>query len=264
MDELIQEEYNKIKNLKQYQGFSEERLIGIATARVKKADKDLDVNDLFTAKEEKKLAKELLHKYLDDYVIETISDKNTLKQVVYLEVLNVRLQDILNNLHKDSKGVPLQLIDSIHKNIDAIVSLKEKLGLIRQKEAQEEGSVYSVLDSLKRKFKKFREENQASRFVPCEHCGKNTLLKIRIDAWEAQKHPFFKDKLLFNETLIRLYLEKKISSKDVGDIFGTSQDYTDWLVNKAWKTNPIYNEIEKEVTANTTAQDTYKNITPKE
>jgi gas vesicle protein len=251
MDEQIQSSLNRIKNLTQYRGLSEEKLIEIATAKVKEFDNDLNVADLFEDKLEKKQAKELLRRYIKDYVIDTISDKNTVKQVVYLEILNNRLQTILNSFHKDSsKVLPLQLVDSVHKNIDAIVSLKEKLGLLRDKNKEQQNTVYEVLGTLKKKFKKWREENQASRFVPCAHCGKNTLLKIRIDAWEAQKHPFFKDKLLFNEEIIRLYVSNIITKENVAKIFGFSKDHVDWLVDKAWKTNPKYTQIENDIREN--------------
>jgi hypothetical protein len=42
---------------------------------------ELDIAHLFSDSEEKKLGVELSKKYLTDYVIESISDKNTLKQV---------------------------------------------------------------------------------------------------------------------------------------------------------------------------------------
>jgi hypothetical protein len=58
------------------------------------------------------------------------------------------------------------------------------------------------------------------------------MLKIRMESWEAQKHPFFKDRLLGNEQLIRLYKLGKLTREDVAAILGTSADYADWLINK--------------------------------
>lgn len=245
MDEIIQKEIERLSRLKQYQGLSEERMIEIATKNLEENDPDLKMDDLFLDKAEKRSAKVLLEKYLGDYSVETISDKNTLKQLVYLEILNNRLQKVLNSLHQDNKSVPLQIVDSIHKNINEIGNLKDKLGLSVGK-GQDGSSIYSVLEMYKRKFKKWREENQASRFIPCKHCGKNSLLKIRTDSWESQKHPFFKDKLLFNEELVRLYIQGVITKENIAKIFETSKDYIDWLVDKAWKTNPKYQEIESE------------------
>jgi len=39
------------------------------------------------------------------------------------------------------------------------------------------------------------------------------MLKIRTEAWEAQKHPFFKDRILANKHLVKLYKDKKITKK---------------------------------------------------
>jgi hypothetical protein len=60
------------------------------------------------------------------------------------------------------------------------------------------------------------------------------MLKMRTEAWEAQKHPYFKDRLLGNEQLIRLYKLGKLTKEDVASVLGTSPDYTDWLINK-WR-----------------------------
>jgi hypothetical protein len=244
--EAIEKEVERIRRLKQYQPLSIEELTKIATKNLEENDPDLEMDALFLNKTEKKSAKVLLDKYLSDYSVETISDKNTLKQLVYLEILNNRLQTILNSHHENDKTVPLQLVDSIHKNINEINTLKDKLGLSVGKD-QQGNSVYSIIEMYKRKFKKWREDNQASRFVPCKHCGKNTLLKIRTEAWEAEKHPFFKDKLLFNEELVRLYVEGTLTKDNLSKILGTSKDYIDWLVDKAWTSNPEYQKLQSEV-----------------
>jgi len=57
-------------------------------------------------------------------------------------------------------------------------------------------------------------------------------LKIRTDAWEAQNHPFFKDRVLANKHLLKMYLDKKISRKDVALVLDCSSDYIDWMIKK--------------------------------
>jgi hypothetical protein len=58
------------------------------------------------------------------------------------------------------------------------------------------------------------------------------ILLVKPDAWESQKHPFFSDRILGNEHLIKLYNEGKVSKEDLALIFEVSSDYIDWLVNK--------------------------------
>jgi len=96
---------------------------------------------------------------------------------------------------------------------------------------------FNYIQKLKLKFKKWKEENQASRTAICPHCSKLILFNIRIDAWEAKKHPFFKDRLLANEHLWQLYKEGKITKDDIANILGCSSDYVIWL-DKKISSNP--------------------------
>lgn len=191
----------------------------------------LGVEGLFTDKEEIKLAKELEKKYLSEYNIETISDKNLLSNLIYLEVIHIaKLQKSANEFTVSNDQLPWQLLDAIHKNITQILNIKEKLGLNKKEEISNDA--FQSLELLKKKFKVWAENNQASRTLVCPHCSQMIMLKIRTDKWEAQKHPYFRDRLLGNESLIRLYKQGKLTREDVASILGTSSDYTDWVVNK--------------------------------
>lgn len=197
-----------------------------------------DIKDLFIDKEEKALAKDLVSKYLQDYTIETVSDKNTLGQLVYLEILHFRMQNILNAQNKpDEKGqkpnyVSEKLIDAFHKNLREIVGLKEKLGITRENKDEEAKDAYSYLETIKKKYQIWLKENQASRYLTCPHCSEAILLKIKTDAWEAQKHPWFRDRILSNTRIVELYARGTITKEDVAAIFEVSTDYADWLTQK--------------------------------
>lgn len=191
----------------------------------------LGVEGLFTDKEEIKLAKELERKYLSAYNIETVSDKNLLYFLIYLEVIHIaKLQKSANEFTTTNDNLPWQLLDAIHKNITKIVEIKEKLGLGKKEEVSNDA--FKSLELLKKKFKVWAENNQASRTLVCPHCSQMIMLKMRTTSWEAQKHPFFRDRLLGNEQLIRLYQQNKLTKEDVANILGTSPEYTDWLVTK--------------------------------
>jgi DNA-directed RNA polymerase subunit RPC12/RpoP len=181
--------------------------------------------------EERKIASSLLEKYLRDYSIESISDINTLKEVIYYEIIQYRLQDKLNDF-ATQKTIPIQLVNVMHENSEAIIKLKNSLGLFSNKEKK---TNYDVLKHLKKRFSLWLEENQASRTITCPHCSKVVLLKIRTKEWEAQKHPFFKDRVIYNKHLFNLFKLNKISKKDVADILETSEDYVDWVIEKIEK-----------------------------
>ena len=187
--------------------------------------------------EEKKVVENLLEKYLRDYSIETISDVNTLKEVIYYEVIQHRLQDKMNEL-AENKTIPIQLVNVMHENSDAIIRLKNSLGLFETKEKDDK----DVLNLLKKRFKVWLAENQGSRTLICPHCNKMVLLKIKTDAWEAQKHPFFKDRILYNKHLIKLLNDNKINKEDVAKILECSIDYVDWVIDKIEHTKEIKKE----------------------
>jgi DNA-directed RNA polymerase subunit RPC12/RpoP len=187
---------------------------------------------MFSNKAEIKQSRLLLGKYLDDYSIETISDKNTLKEVIYLEIVQQRLQEKLNEFYAgDAKAVPLQLVELIHKNSEAILKLKFSLGLSKEKETKKSG--LDVLGELKKRFAIWRSENQGSRTLSCPHCGKMIMLKIRTDAWKAQKHPFFQDRILTNKHLLELYKKGTLTKKDVAKVLECASDYVDWIIEKS-------------------------------
>lgn len=238
----VQRKFNKLK--KDNPNKSEEELLSLAKEEIeaKYKVKEVEIDAKFLNVAEKKYAQSLLKKYLEDYTIETVSDRNTLSQLIYLEVLQSRLQDALNEFYQLSKAVPKEPLDSIHKNTDKIISLKNTLGITRTKQEETVKDAYSYVQMLFRKRKRWLQENQASRYLTCPHCSKAVLLKIKTDAWEAQKHPFFRDRILGNEHLIELYKQNKLSREDLAKVFQTSADYVDWLVERCWKLPSVAND----------------------
>ena len=198
----------QLRNL-QFLKDDEEKLLASAKRKVKLADKDLNTASMFSDRREQILAKNLLKKYLDDYVIETIADKNTLKQLIYFEVIQYRLQEITNSVHSENKAVPLKYLDSLHKNSNQIISLKQTLGITHEKDNK--GNLYQNLGNLMKKFAIWRKENIGERTIVID--GKVLRLKLRVDKYEVAKHPFFKGRFLTNKKLLKLYKEALELSK---------------------------------------------------
>ncbi len=236
-EQEIKDKATVLKNLVSFKKRSEEYILDKARELLEKEKSGIDMVSMFTNRKEIKRARILLEKYLEDYTIESISDKNTLKEVIYLEIVQQRLQEKLNEYYdKDSKAVPIQLVETIHKNSEAILKLKSSLGLNKEKEQR---SSIDVLSTMKIRFKQWLKQNQASRTLLCPHeeCGKMIMLKMKTEEWEAQKHPFFKDRVLGNVHLVKLYLDKVITKDDVAKVLEASKDYVDWLVDK-WQLSP--------------------------
>ena len=238
----IQAKYRQIRHLRDFKDMPSDQVLEAAKRFVQREDEAFEIITRFKDNKEKKLAKRLLNKYLDDFSNVTISDKNILKDLIYFEVVQLRLQSKLNDLHERDNAIPGKLLDSMHTNSDKILSLKNSLNLLSR---HTEGN-YETLEKLKKKFRAWRSENQGSRSLICPHCGKMTLLKIKTDIWETQKHPFFRDKILANDYLVKLYREKRITKQDVAKILEVSDDYIDWLIGKWYsrETSPDPNKQE--------------------
>ncbi len=197
----------------------------------------LDITDKFKGEAEKTLAQSLLTRYLADFVIESVSDINALKEIIYLEIVQFRLQDKLNDMYTDdTKMVNWDTLEVIHKNSDCILKLKATLGLKSDLEKLDD---YSALENLKRRHKQWRAENQGSRYLKCPHCCKPILLKIKTEAWDAGKHPFFQDNFLCNQTLLENLDQTVLIDRDfIAKVFDTSPNYINWILNHM-KNSPL-------------------------
>ena len=237
MEEPKSNLYTRFKNMHQYKNLSDERIQELVeqAARVR-----VDTDSLFEDVKEKKTGKEMAQKYTDEYSIESVSDKNTLRQLIFMEVVGMRIQRMLNEFYRDNKAVPMQLMDALNKNNTQIIALKETLGLNKDQQKSEQSDAQKALEVLKRKFKQWRSENQASRTIVCPECSKMILLKMRTDSWESMKHPYFIDRLLGNKPLFALIKNGRLTSKEVAEILGTSEDYVNWVIEK---TQPKIQEV---------------------
>ena len=189
---------------------------------------------------ETRQAKKLFEEYKNQYHIDTLSDLQLLGEVVYRETLQIRYKeqakkcadDAKESNNKKSHIIPKNIREALDENLEQILILKERLGLFSEKKANDP---FEYIQTLKKKFAKWREENQGSRTLVCAWCSKMLMLKIRTDAWETLKHPFFKDRILANEHLWKLHREGKITKEDIVKILGCSSDYIVWLSEKIYQ-----------------------------
>jgi len=192
--------------------------------------------------EQKKYGKKLFHEYQETYNIETASDLPLLEELIYREIRQKDIKEQISEFKTDNKNiqnkntVPNKFINALDENLEQILLLKEKLGLFKNEESK---GIYEHIKVLEKKFKIWREANQASRQLICPHCSEMILLTIRTEAYEAFQHPMFADKVLANEHLWEMYKEGKITKLDVAKVLQgkaiESTDYVDWLEKKIYK-----------------------------
>ena len=189
---------------------------------------------------EKRWGKQLYDDYLISYPhLNQLSDLRDLESLVFHEALDRRYRKEMgkqaSKTDKRNKAVPKYYVDNINKNNDQIFKLKERLGLMQDKKNLD---VYQDWKSLKEKFKIWREKNLGSRKVTCPFCSEIFFLMIRTDKYDEKKFPFFKDKILCNEHLHKIYKEGRIIKEEYAEILGTSPDYIDWIDEKWFQKLP--------------------------
>ena len=210
--------------------------------KVTGAGQKIDISGKFKDKDEIKLAEVLLERYLKDYELESISDSNTIQEVIYYEVLQTRLQDKINELYSNNvKAIPYDVVGIMHKNSETIIKLKSTLGL--NKSGKEKLVGYDAFEHQQKRIRKWLDENQAGRTIKCPYCEQFVLLKMRTDAWESQKHPFFQDNTVWNKHLMSC-LNKTVYIDDqfVADVLETSRDYVSFMVQKSRR--PVITPVE--------------------
>jgi len=198
-------------------------------------------------KSEKYSGKEKFDEYCSIYHISAFSDMQLLEELIYREIMQERFKIEIEakkaSIEKKNKGkseenkkdiaIPTYTVDAMNKNLEQVLALKKELGLLN-KEDQNDGFTY--IEQLRKKFKLWEVDNQASRTFVCPNCSKMLMLHVKPDVWEVQEHKFFRDKILCNEHLVKLFKEKKITEDDCAKILGVSKQYVLWLIEK-WYNN---------------------------
>lgn len=235
-----------LKRFPQYQEMSEEEFLKTAKlAWLKKyhpEDLDVDITSkdeekeeshvneigVWKDKEEAKLALKKYKEYSLNKEFTEISDKELLKQLIYVEILILRIQ-------KDTDKIAYRAIIELSNQT---ITIKKQLGLLDEGKKED---IATILHQLQKKASIWRAKNRLSYEVRCSECSKMLLLKIKTEGYDAIKHPFFRDNVLCNEHLWDLYKkEGKITKLDIAKVLFADKAtdntfYVDWIEEKLYE-----------------------------
>ena len=194
---------------------------------------------------EAKQADKIFNTYIEKNSITNFSDIALLKNLVYYEIQLVRIQTSINESAHNrlergkNANVPIVELRAMNEINEQILTLKKTLGLSDEKRGN---NPIEYINSLKRKMLAWgKEQFQLSRFRKCPNCSQPLLLLMRPEAWEAYKHPFIKDRYLFNEHLWKLYKEGKITSLDMAKVLLGKDVKVDYYIK--WLEEKLQNKI---------------------
>ena len=225
-DKLI----NRYRNMKQYKDLSDEEIQKII-------DKKSQEEELLTAfvglnKEEKEKALQHYNQYISEHSFESLAEKSTLINLVYLEILNDRIKEFIEKEGKEKQGaIPLRMTEQLVENTTQIMTLKEKLGMMKDKDSD---TALNLLEELKEKALKYYEEHAGETYVKCPECQSLFRLLMKINGLEPAKATFFKGTTLYNEKLMELYHYKKLTREELAEILGVHSQYIDFIYNNIY------------------------------
>lgn len=225
MDRDLNKEIKRISNLGYMKDKGPEFLE--KQARINLQIREFKSNPIFSEEKDQSIAEEKFKYYLNNFEIESLADIDTLKSLIFNEVLEYKIQQSINaNFEKNfdpSDKLTKQLTDIQNQKL----SLKVKLG-IDLKEAKE--NELNKLEVLKKRFEKHINENRHEFTIACP-CGKLMLLRRRVKDFECFNHPWFSGRWYFNYEIMKDVKNKKISKEQAAKYCKTSIDYIDYCLD---------------------------------
>jgi hypothetical protein len=208
-------------------------------------------------KSEAEFALNLYNKYIDSNNITNVSDLDLLKALVSFEVQIRRIQEYLNKTAIESQKqnkcpeVPINELKTLGELTSKIVDFKRLLGLASDKVKDDPLKEWQLW--LKKMVIWSKELNQVSKYKECPHCGKPLLFLLRPECYDVMKHSFFRDKVLANAHLWKLYKSGTITLLDVCKVLLGEQclddSYGHWLEHKIFiqeNIDPLMESLDRE------------------
>ena len=222
---------NMLRGQKQNKGKSEEELDLLTKEKI---EKDEILGSLTGClPEEIKFASDLLQNYLAESSLSSYAEKDTLKQLVYLEVILERVKVYINKETEKANPVPpIQMLEQLQYLNKQIIEIKNELGLT-QKEDQK--TVLDEWNKLKTKALNYYKESAGCNVVKCPECKKTFMLLKDLKNYTAANIPMFKKTLLYNRKLFELYGQGRVTKEEISVILGVSPDYIDFIYENEYK-----------------------------
>ena len=239
----IEKEVKRLSNLLNYKDLDISELESIA--RINVHVRELKKNPLFTDEKEKKLSETLFSNYLKNNELESDSDIDTLKSLVYNQIFEQRIHGQLNKLEKEDKYPPDKLIKSLVEVQDQKAKLKVKLGIDKKEDETDDLSAYQLLQKRVDKYiNDHKEEFSFGLGFECKKCNHKNwetfLLYKRVKDFQTLKHPWYAGRFLFNYEIIKDVKDGKISKEDAtrylmcsgeGKFYKPSSEDKKWCVD---------------------------------
>ncbi len=243
MANKLEREINRLSNLKQYKDIAKGDLEPIA--RINIEIREFHANPSFSDLDEQLLAETRFRNYLENSQIESSSDLDTLKSLIFNEVFEIRIQKDLNDFQSKEKPPPEKLTKQLVDIQNQKSSLKIKLGIDKKEEEQDDLSALQLLQKrVDNYINDHKEEFSFGLGFECQKCNHKNwetfLLYKRVKDFKSLKHPWYAGRFLFNYEIIKDVKDGKISKEDAtrylmcsgeGKFYKPSSEDKKWCVD---------------------------------
>lgn len=208
MDYETKKEFTRLRNLTGNKAKSDEELERQAVINLRV--REFKSFPLFTDKDEQKLAETRYRSYLQAHEIESLSDLDTLRSLIYVEIFEARIQKQLNKSAEENKAP----FDKVTKQLTDIQAqkllLKKQLGIDRTEENKDD---LTGLEILIKKFKDYINAHREEFSATCPH-GTLVLFRRRVKNFDSMKHPWFAGRWFFNYEILKDVKDGRLSKQD--------------------------------------------------
>ena len=215
----------KLRNMKQYKNLSDIELEQLVDKKIR--EEELLMAFVGIGDDKKQKAIQLYEQYLSEHSFESLAEKSTLINLVYLEMLNDQIKEYIEQEQKDKKGaIPLKMTEQLVENTNQIMELKEKLGMMKDADSE---NALEIINELKEKALAYYNEHAGETYIKCPECQSLIRLLMKVDGLEPAKATFFRGTTLYNEKLMELYHYKKLTIEEVAEILGVNSKYITFI-----------------------------------
>lgn len=239
MNSELKKEIKRVRGLKQNKGKSDAFLE--QQAKINLWRRQINIESKFVTEKDKQYAKQLFDDYLTNYDFDSLSDLNTLADLVCEEVLKKNLQLKLSEFQEKNQVPNDRTISSLHNVEERVLKLKDALNLATSKEKDD----LTALQELEKKFSIYISHNRNEFTTSCAKCGEMLLLRRRVKDFKCLKHPFFSGRFYYNRRGMELVKAGIWTKEQYAWAFHTSVDYVNWCLKNENKIVEI-EEVDKD------------------
>lgn len=206
------------------------------------------IGDGLTPKQ-KAEGREICKEYRSNYNVENYAQFQLLEELIFREIQQKSVKQKMANLMKsenvkEKNLIPRSQWQALDDNLDKILDLKERLGMIGD---DDEKTFYSKYTALHEKYQKWVMAHKADYSFKCPHCEKWVMAYIDLRKYGKVQHPHFRGQIIYNETLWQLWRDEKITADEIAKILNVSVEYIPYLEEELYgKKTKKQEDVEEE------------------